>query len=75
MEKAEFIADLIEIKNHNLQMQRFEFQKDLVASNPVFYSLMDSLIANLCDKYKVSYRDIEKVFRERSLTNPSQGIK
>lgn len=66
-EKIEFILDLIELKNHNLKDQRISIQREMVAYNPVFYSLLESLIAHFLDKYQIPYGLIEEKWVERKI--------
>lgn len=69
--KIEFILDLIELKVQNLKDQRLSTQRELVAYNPVFYSLLESLIAHFLDKYKIPYELVEQKWMERTIKNNS----
>jgi len=66
MKPAEFIADLHELKMS--LVRPLNMDKDFIQPN-VTYSVLETLIASFMDKYKVHYREVELVLRERAIKN------
>lgn len=63
MKPEEYIADLYELKKSLMRPLSFE-SRGWVEPN-ITYTVIETLIAVFMDKYKVDYRRVEQVFRER----------
>lgn len=60
---AEFIADLFELKR-SLLLPNTLNRDALPEPNPT-YCILEMLIAQFFDKYKVDYREVELILRDR----------
>ena len=67
MKPEEFIADLFELKGNILvQTKQPGFTRHVV-ENTTTYSLMQTLIALFCDKYKVDYENVISILQQRKI--------
>lgn len=66
---VKFILDLVEIKNSTMKNQSLTIQREIVNQNNTLYSVLETLIAFLMDKYGVKYNDLRDAFYKNNLTN------
>jgi hypothetical protein len=67
--RAEIIVDMYEIRASVAPPSSLgKLSKKIVLSDDLRqYNFMSTIIAHLCDKYKINDQDIDNVMRERSL--------